>query len=314
MLPSKSTFSLYSIVTTWLICSVQLSLVVATDVPASPESRSNATLTTSFRSAVAGAGAFPLGTCSGFSVNRNHGEPVMPMNTNTELSQVDPWFLSESANSFTGNADDYWDELECDALFSQGIQRPIHNASTWQFLRGVYLGVVGPHLSTIAMEDLFRHDGFAVPVKVVHIPNKGRGVIALQDIPEGTFVWDTIHTARFPSPTMYRRFLASLPQDLACDVMLWAYVEDYAEDSSQDDSAKTTTTTPRPTISVDLDAASFMNTVSAKDVTNMNPQTYQTNRLVRAGEELIVDYRDFEKEGSWNAAGFGTQEKYDDWS
>ena len=246
-----------------------------------------------------------MDTCVGNG--SNDGDPMLSMNAKVDIAQSDPWYLSDQANSFTGNADDYWDEFECDDLFSGNVQRPIHDASTWQFLRGVYLGVVGPHRSTIALEDLFRNDGFAVPVKVVHIPNKGRGVIAPHDIPEGTLVWDSIHTARFPSPTSYRRFLASLPDDLACDVMLWAYVEDYAHETP-DGSAS-----PRPTISVDLDAGSFMNTVSVNDFTNLHPETYKANRLIKAGEELIVDYRDFEKEGSWNAAGFGTKYKNDEW-
>lgn len=313
MFYSQSNISLSVLLTTWLIWCPWFSPVLSTaadggDPPASPECRCNATA--DVRDSVTAAAA-PIDTCSG----PNDGDSLLTTCTRNvnkvELSQSDPWYLTEQANSLTGNADDYWEEFDCEDLFSSGVPRPIHDAQTWLFLRGVYLGVVGPHLSTIDAEDLFRNDGFEVPIQVVHIPNKGRGVIAVQDIPEGTLVWDSVHTARFSSPTMYRRFLASLPDDLACDVMIWAYVEDHPP-ITQGDSA-TGSTALVPTISVDLDAGSFMNTVSAKDVTNLDPETYKTNRLIRAGEELIVDYRDFEKEGSWNAAGFGTKYKNDEW-
>jgi len=163
---------------------------------------------------------------------------------------------------------------------------------------------------------MLRETGFEIPVKVEHIPGKGRGVIALQDIPEGTFVWGSIHTARFPSPVMFRRFLASLPDDLACDVMVWAYVEEHPpirNDREMNDQDDDHTTNTVPTISVDLDAGSFMNSVSANTTTNLDPDTYRTNRLVKAGEELILDYRDFEMEGSWNAAGFGSQYSEESW-
>lgn len=63
--------------------------------------------------------------------------------------------------------------------------------------------------------------------------------MAAKDIPEETFVWDEIHSAKFPSPVEFRKFLASLPTPLACDVMLWAYVEEYDYYEEDEDEATT---------------------------------------------------------------------------
>jgi hypothetical protein len=245
-----------------------------------------------------------------------------------KLIQADPWYSTESANSYSGNYDDFWDELDCDDVLGvdESAVRPIPNQSTWTLLRGVYLGIVGPSNSTIEVQDIWLSNGFQVPVKVDQIPGKGRGVVALQDIPEGTFILKDLHTARFRSPVEYRRFLVSIHKEWACDVMgLWAYTEDYSfedddDDDDDDDEEEETTATlirQRPVISVDLDDGTFINTADSTTPKNIDHLTYTATRLIQAGEELIVDYGDFEKAGSWDAAGFGstceTIEDHEDW-
>jgi hypothetical protein len=226
----------------------------------------------------------------------------------------DPWLLSTNVNSHSGNYDDFWAQLDCDAVFAKdeqdkgrGRARPIHDQSTWVLLRGIYQGIVGPSYSSLD-ETRMSENGFEVKVKAEEIAGKGRGVVALEDIPKGTVVWDSYLTARFPSAVEYRRFLASLPRELACDVMIWAYAENYSykDDENDDGFVVPPFLGTRTLIGVDLDEGSFMNTKDDSTPKNIENRYYTAIRLIKAGEELIVDYADFEKAGSWEAAGFGS--------
>ena len=217
--------------------------------------------------------------------------------------EIDPWLVSEGVSSDVGNYDDFWDEFSCDKLFAEGGPRPVHSTSTWVLLRGVYYGIVGPKHATIDYTQIPTDgSGFLVPVEVKHVPGKGRAVMAAEDIPEGTKVWDNTFTARFPSPVYFRRFLSTLPRDLACDVMIWAYVEDYVWTDDDDDNLM-------PTLSVDLDEGTLLNTIniSIAEEVNISYNPWEATRLVLKGEELLVNYKDFEKQFSWSAAGFGSQ-------
>lgn len=200
----------------------------------------------------------------------------------------DPWELSDSVNSFEGSLMDLWSEFECSKVFKE--QRPIPDHATWMLLRGAYIATVGPQYSTIEYNDEIK-DGFLVPVKLDYVPGKGRGVIALEDIPKGTLVWDPLYVARFSSAVDYRRFLASIPSDLACDVMIWAYTET----SGDEDQLFTL-------VSVDLDAGSLMNSITRLEDKNISPSS-RAMRNIKAGEELLVDYADFEKDGGWDDFG-----------
>jgi hypothetical protein len=101
---------------------------------------------------------------------------------------------------------------------------------------------------------------------------------------------------------------------LACDLMIWAYVEDYSyedeEEYPEDFAVQPPFRGTRALIAVDLGEGSFINTKDDSTEKNIDNNSYKTNRLVKAGEELIVDYGEFEQPGGWAAAGFGS-EKYD---
>ena len=222
--------------------------------------------------------------------------------------EIDPWLVSEDVSSDDGDYDDFWDELSCKTLFEEGGPRPVHSTSTWVLLRGVYYGIVGPKYATIEYTEVPADgSGFLVPVEVKHVPGKGRAVMAAEDIPEGTKVWDNTFTARFPSPVYFRRFLSTLPRDLACDVMIWSYVEDYAWDDDDEDNEQ-------PTISVDLDEGTFLNTESPGkgEMKNVDSADGRATRLILKGEELLVNYKEFEKQFSWSAAGFGSEDEGDE--
>ena len=195
------------------------------------------------------------------------------------------------------NVDDMWYRaFDCERIFR--TVRPIHNESTWTFLRGVYVGVMmtasgaeqvpqqeqypdspshgnrtrcrsdqllcnhGPTISLLAPLG----SGFRKAVQAKQTDDgKGRGVYAAEPIRKGELVWTaTASTARFPSGALYRQFLAIIPADLACDVLQWAYVQDVAHfyDSTADNLTDAMFQSPPQRmlrVSVDLDEGSYMN-------------------------------------------------------
>lgn len=107
--------------------------------------------------------------------------------------------------------DDIWDEFDCETIVQH---RPVHNDSTWMMLRKVYQGVVGPSQSSIPLSP--RH-GFAVNFVVQQSEGKGRGVFVTQAVQKGQLVYTgTPQTAEFTKGFLYRQYLQSIPQDLAC--------------------------------------------------------------------------------------------------
>jgi hypothetical protein len=197
-----------------------------------------------------------------------------------------------------GDVDDWFRALDCEEVLKKSRQIPTD--STWMLLRGAYQAVVGPVYSTIS--PLSMKDGFQVPVFVEFVEAKGRGVFATNHVKEGTVIWKNLQSASFYDGEEYRRFLASIPPPLACDVIEWNYIE--LEHARDPDFLR---------ISVDLDAGSLINTVSYQGENNleMTPGVGPEGRMsyvvasrdIQAGEELIQDYKDFEVEAAWNEFG-----------
>lgn len=182
--------------------------------------------------------------------------------------------------------------------------RPIHNASTWMLLRGLYRGIVqeessiqGNHLS-----------GYRVPFVVQQSPDKGRGVYATAPVPAGTLVYTTTgagaQSARFRQGQDYRTFLNLLPSDLTCDVMQWAYVQAFS-------SVVTGRRRKTAFICVDLDEGSFMNeaikgqgsNVGCPDSAKNCDENFYALRDISAGEEFLCKYSDFAISDGWEWFG-----------
>jgi SET domain len=138
---------------------------------------------------------------------------------------------------------------------ADGQRRPIHNASTWYYLRGVYNAVIrrnlckdendparwdgnhttdAPHcyvngVDTGAIEwrlpaTVFDGSGFFVPVAVQYSPGKGRGVFATEPIRKGRTVWVSWYEGWMLSGLLYRQLLDALPTNaLKCDLMAFSY-------------------------------------------------------------------------------------------
>ena len=96
----------------------------------------------------------------------------------------------------------------------------IHNETAWIQMRATYIATVGPRKSTIKG---VHGSGMQVQYKVGHSPGRGRGIYATERIPKGTVVWKAEYTAAFSNGIQFRRFLASLPDVIACDLINWCY-------------------------------------------------------------------------------------------
>lgn len=203
-----------------------------------------------------------------------------------------------------------WDRLECTELFED--DRPVPNESIWALMRGSYIGVVGPEnnsMMAVVEKNQFFGNGFKPgSVEVKHKEGRGRGVYAKEAFAVGELVWSDSYTACFNDGMSYRRFLASIPADLACDVFQWAYSgESYG-------------------ICVDLDEGSLMNHASSMDkkgkeyqweidddtpnvavsAENSSGTLYVAIQEINPGDEFLVDYGSFAQKHAWERFGLGT--------
>ena len=228
---------------------------------------------------------------------------------------------SLSRNS--GRTDDFFDYFQCDVVFA--TTRPLHNESTWMLLRGAYQGVAGPMKSTIGRSvdsgivsnsdnknyrtSMSYESGFRIPYYTGQVPNGvGRGAFAALPIDKGTHIWTaSTNSARFHSGQDFRQFLISIPTDLACDVLIWSYVQYVYDDSENEKLA----------IQCDLDDGSFVNTADIPEEANvgtasghdevndgkMQAQNLFALRDIEAGEQLLVDYGEFAVPEGWEKFG-----------
>eukprot|EP00593_Proboscia_inermis_P003478 CAMPEP_0171310866 /NCGR_PEP_ID=MMETSP0816-20121228/21058_1 /TAXON_ID=420281 /ORGANISM="Proboscia inermis, Strain CCAP1064/1" /LENGTH=258 /DNA_ID=CAMNT_0011795237 /DNA_START=20 /DNA_END=796 /DNA_ORIENTATION=- len=235
---------------------------------------------------------------------------------------------------------DMWGSFQCDNFFSiDSPPRPIHNASTWMMMRGVYLGIVGPERSSIH-QPISHQSGFGVPFEVVQ-NFKGRGVFAALDpdkpvdeegmpekgnmVPKGTLVWTSRQqSAHFSTGEEYRRFLHSIPDDIACDVLQWAYVQSFADEEYRNNPKVKNKRKGAARVCVDLDEGSFMNSGGWSDysydtdeeVANVGcdeeaalefeggcARNYFALRDIMMDEEFLCSYGDFAISGGWKWFG-----------
>ena len=194
-----------------------------------------------------------------------------------------------------------WYELECDDIFASG-PRPLHNHTTWMDLRLAYERTVGAEKSTLSSStsSLQGDDGFAVPHRIVQLEGKGRGIVAAEPIRAGQWIWTSHKTARFLDAPSYRRFLRSVPVDLACDVLQWAYVQEMGRWTKEE-----------LLISVDLDDGSYCNgPANEADSNTRVAEEMGCDAMecrfhffaagdIAAGEEIICDYSAFAITSGW---------------
>ena len=193
---------------------------------------------------------------------------------------------------YTEGVHDYdhiFEGLDCpDILFDE--VRPVHTPETWKKIRQTYIDVMGSEAS-ITTEKL-DGNGFQVPIEVKITEEKGRGVYAKEFIPKGTKVYDQhAYTAMFYTGERFRKFLELIDQDLACDVLIWAYVE-YKDELTKD----------QLILAFDMDEASFTNGAVHRSEINVDVD-YVAKRDIPPGEELIESYDDFSISGGFESFG-----------
>lgn len=246
----------------------------------------------------------PLTVAACFYVRRGHCEEL-----DTAADAAEP------ENFHRMEVDHLWDHFGCDAIFESG-PRPVHRPSDWLRMRKAYGTVVGSEKATIPDDssaengDEFR-DGFHVPVEARQAEEKGRGVFARAPVKEGQKIWSTSYTARFDNGRDYRRFLAAIPADFACDVLQWAYVQSLSDRDEKTEEAF---------VSVDLDAGSFINSYNLGDGEEIPPNlgchpeaakhepggcehNYFALRDIEVDDELLLDYGEFAVSTGWEWFG-----------
>ena len=87
-----------------------------------------------------------------------------------------------------------------------------------------------------------------MPFEARQSPGKGRGLFALKDIPKGTPLYDFSQSAQFRTKSEFVEFLRILKPNLACDILIWAYGQDFGENDNES-----------LRIVVDLDPGSYCN-------------------------------------------------------
>jgi hypothetical protein len=193
--------------------------------------------------------------------------------------------------------------------------RPIYTQSMWMKLRQIYHDIVGSERSSIGTP-ISEKDGFDVQIEIKRTQDTGRSLFAAQDIQKGDLIWTgNRQTALFDNAKEYKKFLALIPSDLACDQLRGlAYV---LTDDKVDDQVNWR-------IAVGLDDSAFANTILYDYETpdagclpewkNRYPGGCKLSvfalRDIKKGQEIFVDYDHFVDQidipDGWNYFGLGT--------
>jgi len=200
--------------------------------------------------------------------------------------EYNPSLSKDKWEDFT--PDDFYKALQCEE--TPLGDRSIHDTSTWNRLRQTYEDVVGSGRSSInganieGMDHKLNELPLAQDATSIHaesVPNKGRGIVAQRDIKADEHIWSDVYLAKFYDTHDLNRFLAVLPSQLACDVIIWKY----DHDENPDDFF----------FSVNLDVSSFCNDGGSSESNifwESGPivKDFFAARDIRAGEEILCDY------------------------
>jgi hypothetical protein len=206
-----------------------------------------------------------------------------------------------------------WSRFDCNTIF--GSERQIPTTEAWMKMRQAYVDVVGSSKSTIGEPN--EVDGFFTPVEVQQSPGKGRGVFATEDIPRGQHIWSgAIQRAQFESGVDYKKFLHSISDDDACDVLQHSFLTIFGDDKENQDNAR---------ICVELDDGSIINfidlnhdPVDAGCLPEWNDRfrggcdhNLYALRDIKKGDEILMNY----EESIFITAGwewFGLADNYEE--
>uniref|UniRef100_A0A7S0FHG1 SET domain-containing protein n=1 Tax=Minutocellus polymorphus TaxID=265543 RepID=A0A7S0FHG1_9STRA len=206
-------------------------------------------------------------------------------------------------------------ELGCEALMQS--PRPVYTEEDWKLLRQQYETIAGNEASTIG-DATSSENAFLVPHYAQQAGEKGRGIFAGRDIERGEAVYDFSRTAQFREFSLYRKWLYSFAFNeapaMACDIMMWTYVQRLGDQVSEEDYR----------IMTDLDNGALCNDgykkngnigfgfelnitnewVEGKSADKISPPLV-ASRDIRSDEELLCHYGSFVKNGypGWEKLG-----------
>mmetsp|Transcript_9608 Transcript_9608/g.19540 ORF Transcript_9608/g.19540 Transcript_9608/m.19540 type:complete len:232 (-) Transcript_9608:70-765(-) len=149
----------------------------------------------------------------------------------------------------------------------------------WNYLQDLYASITG-NRSTITTERVTNGDYYNGLLEVKR-GSKGRGLYAKIAIKEGTMVYSDDYTGFFSNAVDYLKFVDTLPRDLRCQTLMWAYCGD-------------------GWVGFDLNPNSLMNHSPDPNVLHG-----RSIRDIEAGEELGEDYGSFTTTECWESMGFG---------
>lgn len=169
--------------------------------------------------------------------------------------RIDPTTWSDMTREDMGKL------LQCD----YEIERAIHTPETWMGMREAYISVVGSATATIELvsntEKTFE-TAFLLPFEVRQSQGMGRSIFARANVPRGEILYDFSQSAQFKKGSEFVEFLRILRPELACDVLMWSYVQYFGYGvlgSSSSNSKDYESQLSDLRIVTDLDPGSFCN-------------------------------------------------------
>ena len=256
--------------------------------------------------APAGAAAAGGGAAAGKGANATAGDGDDDYDYAYDYSDYDYADCDEVPHHTGATLDQLGCARGCKALPKEG--RRLYAEDDWARLRRLYReqgGKIGGGAALAAAAAV--PDGLVAPIRPGQTDDgKGRGAFAARDIARGEQTYGGLgHYAVFRDGESFRRFLAALPDEEACDVLIWSWTQ-MIDGAGPNASAA-------PLLLSVLDDNALQNAGSYENAAPPNtgcPEDRQPCRPfdefalrdIREGEELLCNYGDF-AEDYWHSFG-----------
>jgi len=216
--------------------------------------------------------------------------------------------------------DFYWqtggkEVINCFNSSLTDLRRPIWNPSVFHMMRVIYVDTVGSKKSSINIKGVnasIAAHAIQVPYEIQYIPKKGRGIVATDFISKHQLIWNAKDNAKFYKESKFEKFLERIGYDLACDVLMWSYVEtcSFADNEKATQNNETDDNDICYRVGVELVDASYMNTAGKGEEDNVawcgagekgkhlketincstNNDSIYASRDIQPGEEIMAEY------------------------
>lgn len=201
---------------------------------------------------------------------------------------------------------DIYQHFHCSA-HAYDETKPIPSLEQWLYLRMQYNELVD---GSVSFNDAIPPTrGYTLakneppPFYAKLSPGKGRGLFASRDIQKGEVVHDGSNSdVVFPDAMSFRRFLFASPRIMACDVMEWAWTQQFEDDGPYH-------------ICLAINISSLMNTkgddeegegANALPVSGLTSKFYAL-KDIKKDEEILTDYTIYDTD--WVGVGMDEPKK-----